>query len=227
MRKCDDFGFITGIIRWVLNIGSDFPSRFFLGKRSELKLPKAPSELLAYARSRSIKVELYICAWITIEMACFALCFVRPIPKLISIVVIVLMTLRIAEICLSNIDMGIFRVAGNPTVAQILRILVLITINYSELWLCFAALYGVNLSYVKNAADAWDAAYFSGVTQLTIGYGDLLPLGWLRLLVLVQGWIGTMFLLLILGRLIAAMPLLQELRANQPIPDERLEGDKV
>jgi hypothetical protein len=44
------------------------------------------------------------------------------------------------------------------------------------------------------------------VTQLTIGYGDIAPMGPVKYLALFQGFIGFLFTILILGRFIALLP---------------------
>jgi hypothetical protein len=52
---------------------------------------------------------------------------------------------------------------------------------------------------------AWgDTTFFSFVTLTTIGYGDLIPAGGLRALVLVQGIIGAMYPPVLIGRLLAS-----------------------
>jgi hypothetical protein len=61
---------------------------------------------------------------------------------------------------------------------------------------------------------------------LTIGYGDVLPTGWLRGIVVLQGWMGTMFVLLILGRLVSIMPALQEIKVDGLREDDRFEKRK-
>ncbi len=224
MNNYKDYGFLTGLFRALMTTGAEFPSRFFLGRRSDLKFSKDEKALYTYAQRRATRVELYVCSWVIIEIACIGFCFLKPLPVLIPATVTGLAILRINEIFLSNVNIGIFRASGNPTVAQLLRIFILLIINYGELWLCFSGLYSAHLSNIKNGQTPWDAIYFSGVTQLTIGYGDLFPLNWLRFVALLQGWIGTMFLLLILGRLLTAMPYLTELGPGFKIlNDERLE----
>ena len=60
------------------------------------------------------------------------------------------------------------------------------------------------LQYSLNAVpghDWWEHVYFSGITFLTIGYGDLAPVGFLpRLLAMVEGVAGILFI----GMLIAS-----------------------
>jgi hypothetical protein len=49
------------------------------------------------------------------------------------------------------------------------------------------------------------AFYFSIITQLTIGYGDVYPRGWLRLVVAAQGLIAALFVVSVFARAIGAL----------------------
>ena len=44
------------------------------------------------------------------------------------------------------------------------------------------------------------AFYFSIITQLTIGYGDVYATAWLRIIAAAQGLIGALFVIVVLGR---------------------------
>jgi Ion channel len=48
------------------------------------------------------------------------------------------------------------------------------------------------------------AFYFSVITQLTIGYGDVCATGWLRIIAAGQGLIGALFVVAVLGRAVSA-----------------------
>jgi len=49
--------------------------------------------------------------------------------------------------------------------------------------------------------------YFSFVTQTTLGYGDVKPLGWTRLVAAVQVFIGVLLVTLILARAVSDVAL--------------------
>jgi len=116
----------------------------------------------------------------------------------------------------TDVNIAIFGGKKNFHVASAVRVLTLTVINYGELWLCFSAIYAANLSLLKNASQPqiqvspWDALYFSGTTQLTIGYGDILPVDFGRAIALIQGWVSVMFALLILSKIIGIIPSLRE-----------------
>lgn len=77
---------------------------------------------------------------------------------------------------------------------------------YSAFILCFAGIY---LFFVQDyiAANRWqstllirgqpiieltllEAIYFSAITTFTIGYGDIIPLGWCRWIAVIEGFCG-------------------------------------
>jgi hypothetical protein len=51
-----------------------------------------------------------------------------------------------------------------------------------------------------------DCLYFSAITQLTIGYGDIAPLHGLRAIAVVQGVLGFFFTVILVARLISELP---------------------
>jgi len=78
--------------------------------------------------------------------------------------------------------------------------------NFLEMMLCFAVIYSAMLTRIGGAESVGDAYYFSAITQMTIGYGDLAPLGPLKLVAPCQGIIGFLFGLFVLTRFIAFLP---------------------
>ena len=93
------------------------------------------------------------------------------------------------------------------------RFLVLGFVNFLELIVCFSAIYAFDLTKLKGAMDPWAALYFSVVTQLTIGYGDLKPLAELRAVAAIQGLSGLSFLALVFTRAITALKAIHEIIA--------------
>jgi hypothetical protein len=222
MIQTEDYGFLTGFLRKVFFALDGIPSRLFLGRRSMLKLPRDPDELRRYAQKRAVKVDLYICSCVLIELMIVTSCGLWSGYWLPRLIVTLVCSVRIAEVFIINMNVAIFRADANPTVASVLRILVMTIVSYGELFLCFAGIYAAH-SILLSTKCPWDAFYFSGTTQLTIGYGDILPTGWLRGVAVLQGWLGTMFALLIVGRLVGIMPKLQEIRVDGLSEDVRFE----
>jgi len=228
MNTDPEYGFIVRIIRRFIFVFGEFPSRLYLGKRSELVIPGI--DRIAFTQKRSVRVEEYICVWILVELVCLLLCFFWPDHLVLKVMICGLCGLRIFEVFLTNVDIAIFSAKRNFHIASAVRVLTLTVINYSELWLGFSAIYAANPTLLENASQPqihispWDALYFSGTTQLTIGYGDILPVGFGRAIALTQGWIGFMFALLILSKLIGIIPSLQEGDPESLSLDPRIKG---
>jgi hypothetical protein len=118
----------------------------------------------------------------------------------------ILAALRIIEILVRTV-----------TVKEVIlesRTAVLAGINYVELALCFGVIYALNHQCLNGAFRPITGFYFSFITQLTIGYGDVSPKGWLRLVVVLQGLIGLLFVVSVLVRAIAALPPVQKNRVD-------------
>jgi Ion channel len=68
-------------------------------------------------------------------------------------------------------------------------------------------IYAWNYHSLHGAEQPITGFYFSIITQLTIGYGDVHPLGWLRLIVALQGLLTAVFVIFVLARAAAALPI--------------------
>ena len=65
----------------------------------------------------------------------------------------------------------------------------------------------LNYHSLHGADRPITAFYFSVITQLTIGYGDVYPMGWMRVLAAAQGLIGAFFAIGVFARAITALPI--------------------
>jgi hypothetical protein len=145
--------------------------------------------------------EKYVLICLLIEIL-IALAFLAPSTSHLSIVGWVfgiLAVIRIVEIVGRTVD--VTEVISPP------RTLILAGINYVELALCFGVLYALNYQSLNGASRPITAFYFSIITQLTIGYGDVSSRGWLRLVVVVQGVLSALFVITVFARAIAALPI--------------------
>lgn len=89
-------------------------------------------------------------------------------------------------------------------VLSIPRVIVLSLYNYIEVLIWFAALYAATGTFKDGKLDALSALYFSGVTALTIGYGDIVPIGATRMWVLAESLSGVLILVILLARMIGS-----------------------
>lgn len=134
---------------------------------------------------------------------------IPSISSTFKTIIIILLVIRLIDITQVNVNLSIFDYLRNKKVdyvASLVRVLVNTMINYFEMIICFGTIYLINIDKIKNAKSWFDSFYFSITTQLTIGYGDLSPLGINKLIASIQGLIGVFFSLIIISRFIALLP---------------------
>jgi potassium channel LctB len=188
------------------------PANLLFGTRAiGQKAEQTDEERKQIAIKRGPQIELYQSIWIVLEGLCgFGIVFQR---ERLSLIITSLMLFRIFEIVQAAANMNIFdrlrfggRVHYTSTLA---RTLLMSCINFIEIIVCFGVVYAGNLALLKDGADpaTWrDAFYFSTITQLTIGYGDVTPKGILRFCAAAQGIIGFFFALIVLSRFVSFLP---------------------
>lgn len=156
---------------------------------------------------RSRRIEVYILSWFIIEAILLAVAALEAgwplrLPRVVA-------SLRILDILQSSVNLSVFdqlRSRGSLMVSSAVRTLVLSFLNYLELIILFGILYTSVNAHLVGSAGWLDALYYSVVTQLTIGYGDIRPLGVARLISSLQGLIAVAFTILIFGRIVSVLP---------------------
>ena len=199
----DIFRDILQFAKWLTPMRWFSPWIPMLRARSELKSGEFDDENFMKARARV--VEKYLKWWFFLEAVIVVSACVGTAPRFFYFVAIpsmLLASLRIIEIVQVTTNAALFdAVRGRPDelVISHLRMITLAIVNFVELMLCFGVIYAADYGSLKGAGKPITAFYFSVITQLTIGYGDVYPTGWLRVVAAIQGCIGFAFVALILA----------------------------
>jgi hypothetical protein len=85
-------------------------------------------------------------------------------------------------------------------------LIVLSFVNVLELCICFGLLYASDWHRLSVAGRSATAFYFSAITQTTIGYGDVYPTGYLRIIAACQAFISLVFAALVFTRFVGTLP---------------------
>lgn len=179
--------------------------------RSELTPEEvAPTEFgRDFTRRRAFAIEMYLIGWLVVELGLVVLSLFGPWKGWVQSLVAAIVGCRIVEIVQVTVNATLFdALSGRPDdrVASRVRMIVLAGINFLELCLCFGVIYANAFTYLRGAGQAVTGYYLSIITQLTIGYGDVFPTCWLRVVAAVHGLASILFVILVFGRFIAALP---------------------
>jgi hypothetical protein len=156
-------------------------------------------------------VEKYIAAWIAIVSVHAAIlgCTYDHSAGAGWLLAAVLPCCRIVDIVQANFVRHILMAeadsSGRGEPASVSRVILLAIFNYAELIFAFAVVYAsasrLDCDFgVSGARTVRDFVYFSGVTQLTIGYGELSPTGAARPVALFQAMVGLALTVFIFAR---------------------------
>jgi hypothetical protein len=163
-------------------------------------------------RYRSRGVELYIAVWLAIELV--AALSVGYAPAWVQSVIVAAVAFRIFDVFQALMNLNIFdrlRIAGGRHyVTSLARTAILSVWNFFEVSICFGVIYSSHLAQLSRSHPL-DPYYFSVVTQLTIGYGDVSPVGGTRFLAVTQGLLGFLIAVIVVSRIVAFLP------ATEPI----------
>lgn len=91
-------------------------------------------------------------------------------------------------------------------VASFTRSIALALVNFVELCTCFGVIYAKDYERLSGAGQPLSAFYFSVITQLTIGYGDIHPTGYARVIAAIQGTVALVFIVLVFARIVQSLP---------------------
>lgn len=214
VRRLFDWAKLLSPMKWL--------SRWVPVLRPRSSLSQDEIRDLDFVRRRGIAIDLYLWCWfLLIGVLAAVLSYTDVLPS-VRIAIAVIVVLRLLEIFQVTINLALFdALTGRPDelVSSRARLIVLAVLNYCELMVLFGMLYAMD--YQKLVAQGMptkhplNAFYFSAITQLTIGYGDVSPTGWLRVLAVAQGLSAFLFVFLILGRFVASLSQMKVLSEHE------------
>jgi Ion channel len=186
------------------------PANLLFGTRVQAQRQFTTEEEMKEAMlARGRSVELYVILWFVVEII---LALASPSSSgWVRWLCVVLPLFRVFEITQTAVNLNIFerlriKASDSHFVASHIRTVVLTLWNFLELMFCFGIVYSTRLDLLSHAENPLDGYYFSMMTQLTIGYGDINPVRWGRLLAAIQGVLGFFFALVVLTRLTTFLP---------------------
>lgn len=179
---------------------------------------------LAETRARAVDTFVAVC-WSVEVLFLVLLCTLDS--NWFRLPMLLLLGWRVVDVVAADLKMSIFdpfmeettltgvRPDYVPTTAT--RVLTLVALNYFELLLAFAGFYVVgskqlvqsttSLTWLDGRCGTLERAlHMSFMTQLTIGFGDLVPNSWLRLVVWLQGCLGLLMIAIIVTRYMSLVP---------------------
>ncbi len=216
--KGPDIGPITNraiaffqVLKWLSPmtwIGKSLP---LLKNRSDLSPEEVNSTEFTRRRARTIEYYMIGCV-VTEILLCVVVLWPREangLSRLWVSLVVAIATIRILEILQVTVNVAVFdRLKGRPDkkVASFVRLVVLSFVNFLELCVCFGLVYASNWHQLKGAGQPATGFYLSAITQLTIGFGDVYPTGYLRAFSAFQGIISLLFAALVFSRFVGTLP---------------------
>ncbi len=200
------------LLKWVS------PVVWFLESRTQVQKKQSGLDsdtVERQTRRRAKNVEKFIAGYLLLEVALILLVlgtypYGSPlIPAILGLIA----TWRILDTLQVTVNMSLFDHLRVPTehleMASITRTVILTLINYLELLVLFGVLYSIVPELdIRNCTelDASDFFYFSVISQTSIGYGDIAPLFWAKVVAVIQGVIGLFFAVVILARIVSLLP---------------------
>jgi hypothetical protein len=213
-----EYGFLTLYIANFFRFLQKYSlSQLFIQNRVDAFAKSGFADLSGHDRKRQAikrarKIDRYICACILAEIIGVALVSRASLVMngWIRWPVMIFAILRLVDIVQVNINLSLFDVLRTGReyhyMASVVRSIINVILNYFEIILCFGILYRFNEQHLDKARGWTDAFYFSVVSQVTIGFGEIMPGSSLRWLTALQFILGYFFTALIIGRFISLLP---------------------
>jgi len=184
-------------------------ANILLGATSEYRgLCKCPSDSTEFDIWRSKWVDVYVACWLLIELTTgLFFCFQASAAPWVALIPI---AYRVPDILQASVNLSVItplrRGPAQYNITNAVRALILTLWTYIELAICFGVIYSSPIADLNGATSWWDPYYFGAVTQLTIGYGDIRPVGLTKLLAPLQGMLGFVLALVAIARPVSFLP---------------------
>ncbi len=161
-----------------------------------------------FVKLRRRAIELYMFLWWVVEIILLVLTWILTRNSWLAVIFTIIASLRIIEIIQVTLNAAVVDALGglpDELSKWRVRMLILSGINFLELILCFGVIYAVNLPDLAHAGSPLTAYYFSIMTQLTSGTGDVFAYRGLRIAAAGQSLVSILFILLAIGRFMASL----------------------
>jgi hypothetical protein len=168
------------------------------------------ADIVVESNRRAKKVDTFIVICFLVSSFLIALIHIIAIEA-VRYIAVLFFAWRISDVVCAAIRVILFdRISypgKNRVVSTKARIVTLGFLNFIELGVCFGGIYSCfpQLIY-SDHRDFLQAFHLSFISQITIGYGDVYPLGWLRPVTWLQGLSGIIILTLLVARYIGLLP---------------------
>ena len=220
--KLESLGPIANIVNLLFSFLKRLSPTHYLKKSFPLLRPRAELTQEEIDRPdfsiRRVKaIDSYIGAWLIIEMVLVVFSFNNSGNLYFYFACLLFPTIRIVEIIQVTVNLVLFdstngRADGKS--ASLIRLIVLTFFNFIELIICYGLIYSTNLAELHCAFSPWSGYYVSIMTQLTNGYSDIYPIGWLRAVAAIQGLTSWIFMVIVFGRILSSMRTIKGMSAG-------------
>ena len=174
-----------------------------------------------YLTKSTIRVDLFNIVWWCIIVACYITTI--SVRGIVSQIIVGIVTVRIVNMISYQLRVMFVEApaATNNSVSMVVSIkrnLLYAFINYLELIICFASIYAncqSKLKFTGVCKDKLAYLYFSSISQLTIGYGDIIPTGYARFLVSAQAMMGILIIALTIGKFAGSLQFTDASHSNR------------
>jgi hypothetical protein len=165
-----------------------------------------------YDRKMLLRVDLITVMWWALIGLSYPAIYLRiAILWEIGLTLVVLRIVNILAYSLrvALVDSPLPRRSYKLRIVSARRSLVFGMTNFLELVWCFGCIYAVlphGVALVTGKSLDWVSyLYFSCMTQLTVGYGDIVPVGWMRVMASIQALNGLLLITVIIARFVAML----------------------